>query len=131
MLKSLGFHLACSHAVQDREAAHKRYQSLRTPANHDLYISAHNREKSIFRPKIFSSIESVKTLLFVILPVTSGIFPKISPNLLLHLSLPSLTLTAALPSLLFLKLNSFLNPSEIFWAYSSYLSPLRLIYACH
>ncbi len=41
-----------------------------------------------------------------------AILPKISPpTLLLHLSLLSLTLTAIMMSLLFLKLNSFLKPS--------------------
>ncbi len=43
------FHHACSRAVQHREIAHKRYQSLRIPANHDIYISARNRAKSILR----------------------------------------------------------------------------------
>ncbi len=53
-------------------------------------------------------------MLILILPVTSSIYPKICPpTLLLHLSLLSLTLTAVLPSLLFLKLNSFLKPSVI------------------
>ncbi len=65
-------------------------------------------------PKIISLIESVKTSLFLILPVSSGILPKISPpSLLLHLSLVSLTLAAVLPSVLSLKLNSFLKPSVI------------------
>ncbi len=43
------FNHTCSRAVQDREAAHKRYQSLRTPANHDPYISAWNCAKSILQ----------------------------------------------------------------------------------
>ncbi len=43
------FNYACSRAVQDREAAHKRYQSLLTTANYDLYIFARNRAKSILR----------------------------------------------------------------------------------
>ncbi len=30
------FNHACSRAVQDKEAAHRRYRSLRTPANYDL-----------------------------------------------------------------------------------------------
>ncbi len=47
--KKTWFNHACSRAVQDREAAHKRYQSLRTPVNNDLYISARNRAKSILR----------------------------------------------------------------------------------
>ncbi len=65
------------------------------------------------QPKTISLIESAKTLLFLILPVT-GILPKISlPTLPLPLSLLSLTRTAVLPSLLSLKLNSFLKPSVI------------------
>ena len=43
------FNHACSCAIKDREAAHKRYLSLRTPANHDLYISARNHAKSVLR----------------------------------------------------------------------------------
>ncbi len=53
-----------------------------------------------------------KPCFFLILPVTSGIVPKISPpTLLLHLSLLSLNLTAVLPSFQFLKLNSFSQTS--------------------
>jgi len=40
------FNHACSRAIKDREAAHKRYLSLPTPDNHALYISARNRAKS-------------------------------------------------------------------------------------
>ena len=43
------FNHACSRAVKDRETAFKRYQSLPTPNNHALYISARNRAKSILR----------------------------------------------------------------------------------
>ena len=43
------FNHACSRAVNDREVAHKRYQSLQTNANYELYISARNRAKSILR----------------------------------------------------------------------------------
>ncbi len=78
------FNHACSRAVQDREAAHRRYQTHRNPADHDLYISARNRAKSIFQlTKKISSIESVKTLLLLNLPVTPGILPKIFPPTLL------------------------------------------------
>ncbi len=49
LAKKPWFTHACSLVAQDREAAHKRYQSLWTPANHDLYISARNRAKSILR----------------------------------------------------------------------------------
>ena len=43
------FNHACSRAVNDREVAHKRYQSLQTNVNYELYISARNRAKSILR----------------------------------------------------------------------------------
>ncbi len=66
-------------------------------------------------PKPISFIESVIILLFLILAVTSGILSKISPPaLLLHLSLLSITVTAVLPSLLYLKLNSFFFFSQTF-----------------
>lgn len=38
---------ACSRAIKDIEATHKRY--LRSPTNHKLYISARTRAKSILR----------------------------------------------------------------------------------
>ncbi len=43
------FNHACSLAIKDRETVHKRYQTLRTPANHDLYISARNHSESVLR----------------------------------------------------------------------------------
>ena len=43
------FNHACSRAVKDREAAYRRYLSLRTNDSHSLYISARNRAKSILR----------------------------------------------------------------------------------
>ncbi len=43
------FNHACSRAVKDREAAHKKYQCLQTNINHELYISARNRAKSTLR----------------------------------------------------------------------------------
>ncbi|MPC53329.1 hypothetical protein E2C01_047218 [Portunus trituberculatus] len=36
------FNLACSHAIHNREVAHKRYKSLPPPESHALYISARN-----------------------------------------------------------------------------------------
>ncbi len=43
------FNHVCSHAIKDREAAYKRYMSLKTSENHALYSSAQNRTKSILR----------------------------------------------------------------------------------
>ena len=43
------FNHACSRAIKDREVAHKRYLSLPSPTNHNLYISARNRAKSTLR----------------------------------------------------------------------------------
>lgn len=48
MLKNLGS-ITLVLMLSDREVAHKRYKSLRTPANHDLYISAQNCAKSILQ----------------------------------------------------------------------------------
>ena len=39
---------ACSHAIRDREVAHKRYLSLPSPESHALYISARNHAKNSF-----------------------------------------------------------------------------------
>lgn len=47
MLKKTWFNRACSLAIQGREAAHKRFLSLRTPAYHDLYTAAQNHAKSV------------------------------------------------------------------------------------
>ncbi len=43
------FNHAYSLAINDREAAQKRYLSLCTPANHDLYVSAWNYTKSVLQ----------------------------------------------------------------------------------
>ena len=43
------FNSACSHAIHDREAAHKRYRSQPSPENHALYISARNHAKSVLQ----------------------------------------------------------------------------------
>ena len=43
------FNLACSRAVHDREAAHKRYRGHPTPESHALYISARNHAKSVLQ----------------------------------------------------------------------------------
>lgn len=56
-------------------------------------------------------VVNVKTLFSLIVPVTSGILPKLSPTLFL-LSILYLTLTAVLKSLLSLKLEP---PSQTFY----------------
>ena len=43
------FNSACSRAVNDREAAHKRYRSHSSAETHALYISASNHAKSILQ----------------------------------------------------------------------------------
>ena len=43
------FNLACSRAIRDREAAHKRYRSLPSAENHSLYISAQKHAKSVLQ----------------------------------------------------------------------------------
>ena len=43
------FNSACSRAVNDREATHKRYRSHPSAETHALYISAHNHSKSILQ----------------------------------------------------------------------------------
>ena len=43
------FNSACSHAINDRETAHKRYHSHPSAETHALYISAYNHAKSILQ----------------------------------------------------------------------------------
>ena len=43
------FNSACSHAVRDREVAHKRYRKHPSPETHALYISARNHAKSLLQ----------------------------------------------------------------------------------
>ncbi len=113
--KKRWFNHACSCAVQDREAAHRRYQNLRTQANHNLYISSRILVKSILRLTKSNFINrKCQNLAFSNSSRDFWHLAKISPpTLLLHFSLLSLTLTAVLPSLLSLKLNYFLKPSVI------------------
>ncbi|MCP4340929.1 MAG: hypothetical protein GY799_19080, partial [Desulfobulbaceae bacterium] len=57
------FNYTCSNAVRNKERACRRYQRLRTPESHALYVSARNRSKSILRQSknsfILSKTESL------------------------------------------------------------------------
>ena len=48
-IKKLWLNSACSHAVKDREAAHKWYRSHTSAETHASYISARNHAKSILQ----------------------------------------------------------------------------------
>ncbi|MPC16739.1 hypothetical protein E2C01_009572 [Portunus trituberculatus] len=45
----LWFNTACYHAIHNREVAHKRYLSLKSPESHALYIFARNHAKSVLQ----------------------------------------------------------------------------------
>ena len=47
--KNPWFNSACSRAIKDREAAHKRYRSHPSVATYSFYMSARNHAKSIIQ----------------------------------------------------------------------------------
>ncbi len=61
---------SCSRAVKDREAAYRRYLSLRRTDAYNLCISSRNRAKSILR---ITKTGSVKISLILTLPNISPI----------------------------------------------------------
>ena len=104
------FNSACSHANKDREVGHKRYRSHPSAETHALCISARNHTKSIIQLTL-SSIENVKIFQILTLLAISGIWPIISPTiLLLHHSFLYFNQLAPQLSQLTLKLNSPLKP---------------------
>ncbi len=85
--------------------------------SNDIYLPFMNNTKGVKEVKqgtLLGTFESLNFETVNVIQTPSGILPKItSLTLLLHLCLLSLTRTAVLPSLLSLKLNSFLKPSVI------------------